>query len=118
MKAKISQKCPPNQGEEGFLAKCFRFFDIHNKGEVNFEQFFRTVEKIGVIIEKQVCTKCFEFFYTGLREDFQPLRLEWQWVDGLQGVLLIVFGRWCIEVICCPITEELSTNNLKQIRPH
>jgi len=54
MKAKIAQKCPPNQGEEGFLAKCFKFFDIHNKGEVNFEQFYRTVEKIGVIIEKQV----------------------------------------------------------------
>lgn len=37
MKAKIMQKCPPNQGEEGFLAKSFKFFDIHNKGEVNFE---------------------------------------------------------------------------------
>jgi Ca2+-binding EF-hand superfamily protein len=36
------------------LAKCFKFFDIHNKGEVNFEQFYRTVEKIGVNIEKQV----------------------------------------------------------------
>ena len=54
MKAKISQKCPPTQGEEGFLAKCFKFFDIQNKGEVNFDQFYRTVEKIGVIIERQV----------------------------------------------------------------
>jgi Ca2+-binding EF-hand superfamily protein len=54
MKAKLMQKCPPNQGEEGFLAKCFKFFDIHNKGEVNFEQFYRTIEKVGVIISKEV----------------------------------------------------------------
>lgn len=37
MKAKIMQKCPPTQGEEGFLGKCFKFFDIHNKGEVNID---------------------------------------------------------------------------------
>ena len=54
MKAKIMQKCPAGQGEEGFLAKCFKFFDIHNKGEVNFDQFYRTVEKVGVICERGV----------------------------------------------------------------
>ena len=48
------QKCPPNQGEDTFLAKTFKFFDIHNKGEVDFDQFCRTVEKIGVIINKDV----------------------------------------------------------------
>jgi hypothetical protein len=36
------------------LAKCFKFFDIQNKGEVNFDNFYRAVEKIGVIIEKNV----------------------------------------------------------------
>ena len=48
------QKCPPTQNEEGFLAKCFKFFDIYNKGEVDFEQFSRTVEKIGIVIDKKV----------------------------------------------------------------
>jgi Ca2+-binding EF-hand superfamily protein len=61
MKAKIMQKCPANQGEEGFLAKCFKFFDINNSGEVTFDQFFRTVEKIGVTITKEVK---FKFFLT------------------------------------------------------
>jgi hypothetical protein len=37
------------------LTKCFKFFDIHNKGAVSFDQFFRAVEKIGIIIDKQVC---------------------------------------------------------------
>ena len=50
------QKCPANQNEEGFLGKCFKFFDIHNKGEVSFDQFYRAVEKIGVVIEKAVST--------------------------------------------------------------
>jgi len=54
MKAKIEQKCTTTQSEEGFLTKCFKFFDIHNKGQVNFEQFFRAVEKIGVVIDKNV----------------------------------------------------------------
>lgn len=36
------------------MAKCFKFFDIHNKGEVNFDNFYRAIEKIGVIIEKNV----------------------------------------------------------------
>ena len=54
MKAKIMQKCPPTQGEEGFLTKSFKFFDIYNKGEVTFEQFHRAVEKIGVVIDKEV----------------------------------------------------------------
>ena len=48
------QKCPPTQNEEGFLIKSFKFFDIHNKGEVTFDQFFRAVEKIGVVIDKEV----------------------------------------------------------------
>jgi Ca2+-binding EF-hand superfamily protein len=54
MRAKIMQKCPPTQNEEGFLSKCFKFFDINNKGEVTYDQFYRTVEKIGVIIDKNV----------------------------------------------------------------
>ena len=54
MHAKISQKCQANQSEEGFISKTFKFFDIHNKGQVNFEQFHRAVEKIGLVIEKQV----------------------------------------------------------------
>lgn len=54
MRGKLTQKCPGNMGEEQFLAKCFKFFDFQNKGEVNFDQFFRTVEKIGIIIEKPV----------------------------------------------------------------
>ena len=54
MRSKIMQKCPPTQGEEGFLTKSFKFFDIHNKGEVSFDQFHRAVEKIGVVIDKEV----------------------------------------------------------------
>jgi Ca2+-binding EF-hand superfamily protein len=50
----LVQKCPSNQQEDAFLAKAFKFFDIHNKGEVTFDQFSRAVEKVGVIIEKDV----------------------------------------------------------------
>jgi Ca2+-binding EF-hand superfamily protein len=45
--------------EEGFLVKCFKFFDINNKGEVDFELFYKAVEKIGVIIDRD---ECFRYF--------------------------------------------------------
>ena len=48
------QKCPPTQGEDTYLIKCFKYFDIQNKGYVEFDQFYRTIEKIGVIIERDV----------------------------------------------------------------
>lgn len=48
----MAQKCTQPQAEEGYLTKCFKFFDIHNKGGVSFDQFSRTIEKIGVNIEK------------------------------------------------------------------
>ena len=56
LRTKIAQKCPQPQAEEGYLTKCFKFFDIHNLGAVSFDQFYRTIEKIGVIIEKHVST--------------------------------------------------------------
>ena len=60
------QKCPPTQGEETFLAKSFKFFDIHNKGEVNFDQFHRAIEKMGGVIDKQVF---FQSLFSNLTHD-------------------------------------------------
>ena len=67
------QKCPPTQNEEGFLTKQFKFFDIHNKGEVSFDQFYRAVEKIGVVIDKEVTSPLMfsvsNTLFVGLQED-------------------------------------------------
>lgn len=71
MKAKLTQKCPPTQQEESYLAKTFKFFDIHNKGEVNFDQFYRTVEKLGVIIDKNVSVfniLCYIYYLGSLKD--------------------------------------------------
>ena len=59
--SKIAQKCPQPQAEEGYLTKCFKFFDIHNRGAVSFDQFYRTIEKIGVIMEKPVGISMFKY---------------------------------------------------------
>jgi len=59
LRGKLIQKCPSNQQEDAFLTKAFKFFDIHNEGQVNFDQFARTVEKIGVIIEKEHLRRIF-----------------------------------------------------------
>jgi Ca2+-binding EF-hand superfamily protein len=59
MRNKLTQKCPANTSENNFLVKCFKFFDIYNKGEVDFELFYKAVEKIGVIIDRD---ECFQYF--------------------------------------------------------
>jgi Ca2+-binding EF-hand superfamily protein len=32
----------------------FKYFDIQNRGFVNFEQFYRAMEKTGIIMDKNV----------------------------------------------------------------
>lgn len=53
LKTKISNKSSSHQSEEGYLVKQFKFFDIYNTGVLDFNNFYRTVEKIGIIMEKE-----------------------------------------------------------------
>ena len=43
-----------NINEVQFLQKMFKYFDIQNRGRVNFDQFYRAMEKTGIIMEKSV----------------------------------------------------------------
>ena len=42
-----------------FLNKQFKYFDVQNKGAINFEQFQRAIEKIGVVMSNfvSICLK-------------------------------------------------------------
>ena len=43
-----------NINEVQFLQKMFKYFDIQNTGKVDFDQFYRSMEKTGIIMEKNV----------------------------------------------------------------
>ena len=43
-----------NINEVQFLQKMFKYFDIQNSGKVDFDQFYRSMEKTGIIMEKSV----------------------------------------------------------------
>lgn len=45
-----------NINEAQFLQKMFKYFDIQNRGKVDFDQFYRSMEKVGIIMEKSVST--------------------------------------------------------------
>lgn len=45
--------------EVQFLQKMFKYFDIQNSGKVDFDQFYRSMEKTGIIMEK---SDLFEIF--------------------------------------------------------
>jgi len=49
LRDKISQKNYQNVNDQVFLSKQFKYFDVMNKGKVDFDQFKRAVEKIGVV---------------------------------------------------------------------
>lgn len=51
---KLAQKTKFGVGDEGFLLKSFKFFDIGNKGALSMDGFKKAIEKIGVIIEPEV----------------------------------------------------------------
>jgi len=48
-----------NINEVQFLQKMFKYFDIQNRGRVNFDQFYRAMEKTGIIMEKSVSNTAF-----------------------------------------------------------
>ena len=49
LRDKISQKNYQNVNDQVFISKQFKYFDVMNKGKVDFDQFRRAVEKIGVV---------------------------------------------------------------------
>ena len=53
LRFKVDIKCPSGQMEQRFLSKCFQFYDFHRTGTLEFSAFFKTLEKIGVIITKE-----------------------------------------------------------------
>jgi Ca2+-binding EF-hand superfamily protein len=60
---KVALKSNSFTSEEAFLVKSLKFFDIYNTGELDFSNFFRSIEKIGVIIEKETLQFVFDNFY-------------------------------------------------------
>ena len=48
------QKNANNINEAQFLQKMFKYFDIQNKGKVDFDQFYRAMEKTGIVMDKPV----------------------------------------------------------------
>lgn len=59
LRTKIAQKNSTNMNEVQFLQRMFKYFDIQNSGKVDFDQFYRSMEKTGIIMEK---SDLFEIF--------------------------------------------------------
>jgi Ca2+-binding EF-hand superfamily protein len=59
LRFKVDSKCPSGQMEERFLTKSFQFFDFHRSGMIDFSQFFRALERVGVIVTKSNADKIF-----------------------------------------------------------
>jgi Ca2+-binding EF-hand superfamily protein len=50
LKAKLHQKANFQISEESVLTRAFKYFDLDNSGAVNFEEFKKAIEKIGVTV--------------------------------------------------------------------
>ncbi len=60
LRFKVDSRCPSGQMEERFVVKSFQFFDFHRTGLIDFTQFYKTLERVGVIITKANANKVFE----------------------------------------------------------
>jgi Ca2+-binding EF-hand superfamily protein len=70
LRFKVDSKCPSGQMEERFLNKSFQFFDFHRSGMIDFTQFYKTLERVGVIATKTNAEKIFnEIIRLGFGED-------------------------------------------------
>jgi len=64
--------------EAKYLAKQFKYFDVMNKGTVNFEQFSRAIEKIGVSMSNFVSRQSPFYLFEGPGTSIQTLRRFWR----------------------------------------
>jgi Ca2+-binding EF-hand superfamily protein len=65
LRGKLLQKSTSHQSEEAILLKNFRFFDLDNSGTVEFNEFVKAVEKIGVqTFDEDVLRDLYKFYDT------------------------------------------------------
>eukprot|EP00829_Urostomides_striatus_P011778 TRINITY_DN2972_c0_g1_i2.p1 TRINITY_DN2972_c0_g1~~TRINITY_DN2972_c0_g1_i2.p1 ORF type:complete len:149 (+),score=58.96 TRINITY_DN2972_c0_g1_i2:66-512(+) len=50
LKNKLAQKTSSLQSEETLLMKCFKYFDTDNDGYLSMNEWFKSIEKIGVVV--------------------------------------------------------------------
>ena len=50
LRVKLSQKSMASQGEETILLRNFKYFDSDNDGFISLNEWFKAVEKIGVVV--------------------------------------------------------------------
>ena len=53
LKAKLEQKSSFSTSAETVLLRAFKYFDLDNSGAVNLQEFFKAVEKIGMVVDPQ-----------------------------------------------------------------
>jgi hypothetical protein len=50
LKAKLAQRATGRQSEENVLMRNFKYFDADNDGAVSLHEWYKTIEKIGVLV--------------------------------------------------------------------
>jgi len=63
LKGKLQQKATATQGEETVLMKNFRYFDVDNDGYISLTEWFKAIEKIGVVVPSLEDLKQLFFMY-------------------------------------------------------
>lgn len=62
LKDKLIQKSSAKMSEEACLMKMFKFFDVMNKGSVDFDTFQRVLEKGGMYYPPEQLKPLFDFY--------------------------------------------------------
>jgi Ca2+-binding EF-hand superfamily protein len=53
VRARLGQKATSFVSEEQILLKSFKYFDLDNSGRVDYNEFVKAIEKLGVAIQNE-----------------------------------------------------------------
>jgi len=53
LKYKLAQKASTHQNEEAVFVKCFKHFDSDGDGFIDFHEWVKAIEKIGIVVNKE-----------------------------------------------------------------
>lgn len=53
LKEKLMQKCKPNESPENVMNRCFKYFDVDDSGSLDYDEWKKGLEKMGVTLSSE-----------------------------------------------------------------
>ena len=73
------KKSKNTETNEKYLLKCFKYFDLKNDGFINYENYLKSIERVGIfinIINSHIINNVFNLFSKNNKFDYTQFIIE------------------------------------------